>query len=231
MERALECAGQVREPPHVPRATHVTWARKRRYPAAASRDRGWRVMAGTDFEVETQPELEDAGLRSLYEYWHALGAAAGGLPSLQSFDALYLPRLLPNMWILEVERETHRFRMRLAGENINTIYGRNIAGQYFCDVFEPSDVGTIVSRYTRALCEPAIFHASGSVYAAGGRLSVGERLGLPMVGRSGGTNTLLGATVYRSRLDYLAPVSISGAQPRFHRISVLNHQPVEIAGG
>jgi hypothetical protein len=120
-------------------------------------------MGQLAFEIETRPDLEDAGLRSLYEYWRALGAAAGGLPALQSFDALHLPKLLPNIWILEVEPDSRRFRMRLTGENINLIYGRNIAGQYSRDVFEPSDVGTIVARYSRALGEPAIFHASGSV--------------------------------------------------------------------
>lgn len=183
------------------------------------------------FEIETRPDLEDAGLRSLYEYWRALGAAAGGLPALRSFDALHLPRLLPNMWIIEVEPDSRRFRMRLTGENINLIYGRNIAGQYFRDVFEPSDVDTIVARYTRALSAPAIFHASGSVYAAGGRLSVGERLGLPMLGRSGLTDTLLGATVYRSRLETNAPVLITGDQPQFHRIRAANHRAPETAGG
>lgn len=188
-------------------------------------------MGYSGFEVGTQPDLEDAGLRSLYDYWYTLGVAAGGLPSLQSFDPLSLPRLLPNMWILEVESETGRFRMRLTGENINAIYGRSIAGHYFREVFEPSDVDTIIARYTRALGEPAIFHASGSVYAAAGRLSVGERLGLPMMGRAGATNTLLGATVYRTDLARHVPVTISGDQPQFHHIRAGNHRAPEIAGG
>jgi hypothetical protein len=188
-------------------------------------------MGYSGFEVGTQPDLENAGLRSLYDYWCALGVAAGGLPSLQSFDPLSLPRLLPNMWILEVESETGRFRMRLTGENINAIYGRSIAGQYFREVFEPSDLDTIIKRYSQALGEPAIFHASGSVYAAGGSLTVGERLGLPMLGREGRSNTLLGATVYRSPLDKIAAVRLSDAQPHFHRISAANHQAPEIVGG
>lgn len=188
-------------------------------------------MATADFAIESQPDLEDPGLRLLFDYWHALAVAARGLPSLATFDPLHLPKLLPNMWILEVEPATARFRMRLAGESINAIYGRSIAGQYFSDVFEPGDSDIIVARYSRALCEPAVFHASGSVYAARGALSVGERLGLPMVGRDGRTNTLLGATVYRSAFDMIAPVRLSTAEPHFHRIGAANHQPPEIAGG
>ena len=121
--------------------------------------------------------------------------------------------------------------MRLAGEDINTIYGRSIAGQYFRDIFEPSDMVTVVARYTRALTEPAVFHASGSVYAAAGRLSVGERLGLPMLGRSGATDTLLGATVYLRDLNRARPVRIAGDEPHFHRIRAANHSAPEIAGG
>jgi hypothetical protein len=189
------------------------------------------TAAGTAFELETQPDIADPGLRSLYEHWCDLAAAAGGLPLLQSFDPSHLPALLPNVWMVEVVPYTHRFRMRLTGEKINLIYGRNIAGQYFRDVFEAADVDRIVARYARALGEPAIFHASGSVYAAGNRKSVGERIGLPMVGRSGGTDTLLGATVYRERPDSTAPVLLTQDQPQFHRLRIGNHRRVEIAGG
>jgi hypothetical protein len=188
-------------------------------------------MATAHFALETQPELQDPGLRLLYEYWLDLADGAKGLPSVQSFDPLYLPRLLPNAWILEVEPATSRFRMRLTGENINAIYGRSIAGLYFKEVFQPGDVEIIVARYTRALTEPSVFHASGLVYAAGGNLTVGERLGLPMLGREGRTNTLLGATVYRSPLEKIAAVRLSNAAPHFHRIHAANHQAVEIAGG
>jgi hypothetical protein len=188
-------------------------------------------MATAHFALETQPDLQDPGLRVLYDYWVSLAQEADGLPSVQGFDPLNLPRLLPNLWILEVEPATGRFRMRLAGENINAIYGRSIAGQYFQEVFQPGDVEIIVARYSRALSEPAVFHASGSVYAAGGNLTVGERLGLPMLGREGRTNTLLGATVYRSGLDRIVAVRLSNAEPRFHRIRAGNHRAPEIAGG
>jgi hypothetical protein len=188
-------------------------------------------MATAHFALETQPDFQDPGLRLLYEHWLDLADAAGGLPAVQRFDPLHLPKLLPNVWIIEVEPATRRFRMRLTGENINAIYGRSVAGLYFKDVFQPGDVEIIVARYARALTEPAIFHASGSVYAAGGSLTVGERLGLPMLGREGRSNTLLGATVYCSSLEKMVAVRLSDAQPQFHRIRAANHRVVEIAGG
>jgi hypothetical protein len=189
------------------------------------------ASTGAGFEIPHPPPLTDTRLESLYAYWHALGVAAGGLPAVQAFDPLHLPKVLANIWILEVAPDTRRFRMRLAGENINAIYGRNIGGQYFRDLFEPNDLENIIERYTRALGGPAVFHATGSVYAAAGRLTVGERLGLPMLGRSGITDTLLGATVYGARTERHPDVLITGDVAQFFPLRAANHRAPGIAGG
>ena len=186
---------------------------------------------GASFEVVSPPPLADLRLQSLYKYWHALALEAGGLPSIQAFDPLRLSRMLGNIWIVEVDPESRRFRMRLAGENINAIYRRNIGGQFFSDIFDPSDLGTIIARYSRALSEPAIFYATGAVYAAADRLSVGERLGLPMLGRSGLTDTLIGATVYGERVERRRELLITRDEPQFFAIRAANHRAPEIAGG
>ena len=175
--------------------------------------------------------VADVRLRVLYDYWHALAVVADGLPPLQAFDPLHLPKLLPNLWILEVAADTHRFRMRLAGENINLIYRRNIGGQYFSDVFQPEEVALVVARYTRALNEPAIVRAIGAVYVAAGRLSQGERLALPMIGRSGLTDTMLGATFYDERAIEPGAVHVVSNEPDFYPVRAANHKPPQIAGG
>ena len=189
-------------------------------------------MAGHDsgFEIDRPPALADEGLKALYRYWCALGQVAGGMPSVQSFDPLQLTKLLPNIWILEVEPDTHRLRMRLAGENINVIYGRNLAGRYFADLFSASDLDTIMTRYTRSLREPAVFHATGAVYEAAGRVSQGERLGLPMLGRDGATSTMLGGTVYGANLAPDAAVRVTRDVAHFYPFRAANHRPPEIAG-
>lgn len=188
-------------------------------------------MSNSGFEVETPPVPADARLRSLYAYWHALGVAAGGLPAIQTFDPLHLPKLLSNLWILEVAADTHRFRMRLAGENINAIYRRNIAGQYFSDVFQPEELALVVKRYTRALGAPEIMHAIGTVYVAAGRLSQGERLALPMLGRSGLSDTMLGATFYDERAIVPGALNTTSNEPTFHPVRAANHRPPQIADG
>jgi hypothetical protein len=187
-------------------------------------------MGISGFEIEVPPPVADEQLRSLYQHWRQLAQAAGGLPPIQAFDPLHLPKVLPRIWIVEVEAATRRFRVRLAGENINAIYGRNIGGRYFRDVYDPTDIDTIVARYRRCLTQPAIFRATGSVYAAAGRLTAGERLALPMLGRGGVTDTLLGATAYGGKLERLADVLITGDVPEFFPVRAGNHQPPVIAG-
>ena len=188
-------------------------------------------MGFSGFHVETPPVLADERLRLVYGYWHALAMAAGGLPSVQAFDPLRLPRLLSNLWILEVAADTRRFRMRLAGESINAVYRRNIGGQYFSDVFQASEVALMVERYTRTLTEPAIVRAIGAVYVAAGRLIQGERLALPMIGRGGLTDTMLGATFYDERTVEPGAVHVLHNEPTFYPVRAGNHRPPQITGG
>ncbi len=187
-------------------------------------------MGYSGFEVRTPPPIADGHLRSLYLYWCALAQAAGGLPQVQAFDPLHLPKVLQHIWIVEIDSAPHRFRVRLAGEGINAIYGRNIGGQYFRDVYDPSDIDTIIARYGRCLSQPAIFRATGSIYAAAGRLAGGERLALPMLGRGGVTDTLLGATVYGAKAERQADVLVTGDVPEFFPVHAGNHKPPGIAG-
>jgi hypothetical protein len=174
--------------------------------------------ADKGLEIESPPPVVDAGLRALYEYWRVLGAQAAGLPPLAAFDPLRLPRLLPNIWVIE-------------GENINAIYRRNIGRKFFAEVFEPDDMPGIVQRYGRALSEPAVYYATGYIYAAAGQYCVGERLGLPMLGSDGGTRILLGATYYGHRVDDHVALRPAGATAQFHAIRAANHRAVAIANG
>lgn len=182
-------------------------------------------------QIETPPPLAEGALRTLFDYWRDLGMAAGGLPALADFDPLRLPHLLPNIWIVEVEPESRRFRMRLAGESINSIYRRNIGRKFFAEVFDASDMPGIIARYRRALTEPAVFYATGYVYAAAGQYCTGHRLGLPMLGSDGGTRILIGATLYGHRADDRVPLRPTGDTARFYPIRAANHRIVEIVDG
>ena len=92
-------------------------------------------------------------------------------------------------------------------------------------------VALMVARYTRTLTEPAIVRAIGAVYVAAGRLTQGERLALPMLGRSGLTDTMLGATFYDERTVEPGAVHVLHNEPTFYPVRAANHTPPQIAGG
>jgi hypothetical protein len=181
-------------------------------------------------QLETLPPLTHVALRRLFDYWTMLGAHEDGLPKLQNFDPLNISQLLPNIWIVEVEPSSHRFRIRLAGESINEIYGRSIRNKYFADVYDAKDANTIIRRYRRCLSEPAVFYGKGNVYAGAGRLCFGERLALPMIGRSGSTDTLIGVTCFAGHINQNGPLNTTGDLAEYHKIQAPNHWHVEIAG-
>ena len=157
-------------------------------------------------------------------------SAAGGLPSLQSFDPLHLPRLLPNAWILEVDPETHRFRMRLAGEDINAIYGRSIAGQYFRDIFEASTWWPVAhaapGTHRRRVCSPAARSMPPPAGSRGRAAGPADAGALRRDRHAAGRHRLSDPVLNQAK-----PVRISGDQPHFHRIRAANHSAPEIAGG
>lgn len=65
----------------------------------------------------------------LYAYWLAIHPP-GALPGRQHFDPLAVHDLLPNIWLLDVQRAPFRLRYRLAGTRITERLGREVTGQW-----------------------------------------------------------------------------------------------------
>src|ERR1700752_622504 len=91
-----------------------------------------------------------------------------------------------------------RFRMRLAGEEINRLYGRNINQCHFEDIIAPPLLHDVMRRYRRVVEEPAVLHCGGHIYLASDRSAVGERLVLPLTDEGGEIMHVIGASVYRA---------------------------------
>jgi hypothetical protein len=58
--------------------------------------------------------------RALLEHWQRIHPPGGGLPGRQHFDPTAIPRLLPNVWLVDVASPTdsaaiYRFRYRVMG--------------------------------------------------------------------------------------------------------------------
>jgi hypothetical protein len=77
-------------------------------------------------------------IRSLYRWWQ--GRRAGDIPDRADLDPADLKRLLPNIFIVDVEHDPFRIRYRLVGTRAIEVTGFDITGHYL-DELLPADVG------------------------------------------------------------------------------------------
>ena len=68
-------------------------------------------------------------LREIYGYWRSK-IADGRLPARAAINPLDIPKLLPFVFLVDVERDPQRFRFRLIGTQICAWAGRDTTGMY-----------------------------------------------------------------------------------------------------
>jgi hypothetical protein len=70
----------------------------------------------------------------LFAYWAARKQGAR-LPGRRDLDPRTLKRLLPTISLTDVIREPLEFRIRLAGTGLYDVYGREITGRSFAEIY------------------------------------------------------------------------------------------------
>lgn len=79
-------------------------------------------------------QLEVRGQRELFDYWlHAAGERS--MPARADLDPLKVPRLLPNLGLIDLRQGFDQGLFRLAGTRLRDIYGMEITGRRLSDVF------------------------------------------------------------------------------------------------
>ena len=143
--------------------------------------------------------VKDGRLRHLLRHW--LDCRGDALaPRRAAVDPTAITPILASVWLCDYLPEGRRFRMRLAGETINDLYGRNITHCYFEEIIAQPLLDDTVRRYRRVVEEPAILHCAGHIYLATQRSEVGERLVLPLADDDGALTHVIGASVYEAAL-------------------------------
>ena len=142
--------------------------------------------------------VENRTLRRLIGYWlDKRGARA--MPALGSVDPVEIPWALGRIWLCDYLAESGRFRYRLAGEFVNSFWGRNIAGKHLDEVFPPDRLKSVTKKVRTVRQGPAIVHDRVSLTLADEIAKSGERVMLPLSDDGKNVNALLGA----SQCDWL----------------------------
>ena len=75
-------------------------------------------------------------VRAIVAHWAAMGQE-DRLPGRCDLDPRAIPRLLPNVWLVDVERSPAlRFRYRLAGTRITRAFSEDPTGRYLDEVHQ-----------------------------------------------------------------------------------------------
>jgi hypothetical protein len=157
-------------------------------------------------DLQDFAHVKDERLRRLLAHW--LERRGDDLAPLRTaIDPTAIAPILSSVWISDFLPAERRFRMRLAGEEINHLYGRNITHAYFEDIIAPTMLADVTRRYLRIVEEPAVMHCGGHIYLASERSQVGERVVLPLADDTGALTHVIGASIFRTdRLFFEGPI-------------------------
>lgn len=100
-------------------------------------------------KIEQADQIESRLIRQLFLYWQSK-CRDGRLPRRADIDAAEIPRLMPNILIVDVEYNPFRVRYRLAGTKIVQATGFEITGKYLDEIVLPDDEGPFLESYQTA---------------------------------------------------------------------------------
>ena len=150
-------------------------------------------------------------LRQAYDYWLSCWPAPTRLPGRQHLDPTEVPKLLPNLWLLDVEGPPRRYRYRLIGTAVVTAMRGDCTGRTLDELLEGEALTETLRVMDRIVETGRPDWRSGlPLIHADRRFNLLERLLLPLAGDGETVDMLLGCSQYHSRL----PNETAARQPR-----------------
>ena len=84
-------------------------------------------------EPRARSTIASARLRQLHDYWNQRRAGRR-MPARADIDPLDIPRLLPNLLLIDVETGSGRLKVRVAGTHVVEMYGSDYTGRYLDEI-------------------------------------------------------------------------------------------------
>ncbi|TQV83664.1 PAS domain-containing protein [Denitrobaculum tricleocarpae] len=170
--------------------------------------------------------LSDQRLNRLLEhYMEARGTRA--MPSRHDIDALRLGPVLPFIWLSDFEPAHNTFRYRLAGEEVNAVFGARITGLLLSDMVKGERFTAVNNLFLRVINEGLALHAEGPVYRCTDRMTLGERLVLPLSSDGEVADGLVGVTVRGESVDLTTAAASADQVYNFAAVEQLSENSPE----
>ncbi|MGH6867077.1 MAG: PAS domain-containing protein [Methyloceanibacter sp.] len=94
------------------------------------------MLSGRAFRAQ----LVMQGQRELFDYW-LRSAGERSMPARSDLDPLKVPRLLPNLGLIDLRNGLEQGLFRLAGTRLHEVYGQEITGKRIDEVFAGNCAG------------------------------------------------------------------------------------------
>lgn len=134
-------------------------------------------------------------VKLLFEHWREKRGERL-MPGWRDIDPMVISPIMPMLWSWKYDRTSDSFTGRLAGEEINAIFGKSLRGARMEDFFRDWNFASIFERHKRVVSEPCIAIGHGMVFSHAGRQGFGERVILPLADDGAHGDGIIGATLY-----------------------------------
>lgn len=152
------------------------------------------------------------------------------MPSRADLDAVRLGPALSIIWVNEYEPAAGTFRYRLAGEEVNDVFGGSVAGRLLSDFVTGDRFEPVNNNFLKIIGEEVAMLASGPIYRCADRIALGERLALPLSSDGEKADGIIGATALQRLADFDA-VSMREQKTVFIPVDELEWPAPDIAVG
>ncbi len=155
-------------------------------------------MAVSRADLKFRRQLVVPAQREIFDYWVSRRGRRL-MPRRENIHPRGFVRHLSSVSLVEVERRTFRFRIRVAGTHLREIYGKELTGQYVDEVPALDD-----APYKQMLERPAPLHGVKPVTTYNGGELIQFWLKLPLTENGRGVRKILCYDAYLRAAKALA---------------------------
>jgi len=144
----------------------------------------------------------DERIVALLRYWRSIRPAGAAFPGRQHFDPVAIPRLLPWLWLMDVQRAPLRFRFRVMGTEQTAFIGDDPTGRWVDERF-PKLLDKLTYKHFVACAERGAmtYQCPLPVAHVDKRYMSSERICLPMARNGRDIDMVLAMSIFHPTIE------------------------------
>ena len=158
--------------------------------------------------AQFESAIASPDLKEVAQYWRAL-CSADQLPSWNDIRPAAIKAQLRIIWCYDYDPTLDDFIGRLAGVAITGLSKKQFKGARLSELRPNDKYPRSLIRAKRVLQEPALYRGYGLVYKTDDIGGIGERIVMPLRSAGGLPAGILGASAFKSVIDWAHAPSIS----------------------